>query len=170
MAKPIMSRTTGALAAILLTALVATGCHHRPHQVPGWNQAPPPPAQPPAPPQPPAYPPVVDTRPVVIAAPADDHPAAPPVRTFTAGCSGGYSVVDASGRVVRTGRAYNTGEGLVTLDASGRQGAPVSQPGPDQSLLFLPDCACGGGPVQDGPPGPPHGGPQGQHGCPPHRH
>lgn len=167
MAKPIMSRTTGAVAAILLTALVATGCHHRPHHVPGWNQPPPPPAQPPAPPPQHAHPPVVDTRPVVIAAPADDRPAAAPVRTFTAGCSGGYSVVDASGRVVRTGRAYNTGEGLVSLDTQGRQGAPVAQPGANQSLLFLPDCACGAGPVQDGPPGAPHG----HHpGCPPHRH
>lgn len=167
MAKPIMSRTTGALAAILLTALLATACHHRPqhHPVPGWNQ--PPPAQTPAPPPQAAYPPVVDTRPVVIAAPADHQPAAPPVRTFTAGCSGGYSVVDASGRVVRTGRAYNSGEGLVSLDAQGRQGAPVAQPGANQSLLFLPDCACGAGPVQDGPPGAPQGH---QPGCPPHRH
>lgn len=167
MAKPIMSRTTGALAALLLTALVATGCHHRPHHhpVPSWDQAQPPAAQPPAPPPPEATPAVVDTRPVVIAAPADLPP--PTVRTFTAGCSGGYSVVDASGRVVRTGRAYNSGDGLVTLDARGRQGAPVAQPGANQSLLFLPDCACGAGPVQDGPPG----APQGHHpGCPPHRH
>lgn len=165
MAKPIMSRTTGTLAAILLTALLATGCHHRPQSVPGWDQPPPPPAQLPAPPPPAAYPTVVDTRPVVIAAPAEEQPALAPVRTFTAGCSGGYSVVDANGRVVRTGRAYNTGEGLVTLDAQGRQGALVPQPGPNQSLLFLPDCACGAGPVQDGPPVAPQG-----HNCPTPRH
>lgn len=168
MAKPIFSRSTGALAAILLTSLVATGCHHRPHHPPGWNQVPPPPSQPlpPAPPQAEAYPTVVDPRPVVIAAPAE-LPAEPAVRTFTAGCSGGYSLVDAHGRVVRSGRAYNTGAGLVMLDAQGRQGAPVPQPGANQTLLFLPDCACGAGPVQDGPPAAPQ---SHNPGCPPPRH
>jgi hypothetical protein len=62
--------------------------------------------------------------------------------TFTQGCTGGYSVRDQrTNREIISGRAFNSGRGLIALDAQGRQTRAISS-GVSQSVLFLPDCNC----------------------------
>jgi hypothetical protein len=62
--------------------------------------------------------------------------------TFTQGCAGNYVVRDTrTNRDLASGRAFNTGRGLMALDAGNRQVRPVTSVG-DQSVIFLPDCNC----------------------------
>jgi hypothetical protein len=66
--------------------------------------------------------------------------------TFTQGCSGGYSVRDTrTNREISSGRAYNSGSGLIVLDSAGRQVRALSTGGGTTSVLFLPDCNCRSG-------------------------
>jgi hypothetical protein len=63
--------------------------------------------------------------------------------TFTQGCTGGYSIRDArTNREISSGRAYNSGQGLIALDRAGRQVRAISSQGSNISVLFLPDCNC----------------------------
>jgi hypothetical protein len=65
--------------------------------------------------------------------------------TFTQGCAGGYSVRDTrTNREISSGRAYNSGQGLIVLDGAGRQIRALST-GSATSVLFLPDCNCRAG-------------------------
>jgi hypothetical protein len=66
--------------------------------------------------------------------------------TFTEGCSGGFSVRDTrTNREISSGRAYNSGRGLIVLDSAGRQVRALSTGANNTSVLFLPDCNCRGG-------------------------
>jgi hypothetical protein len=65
--------------------------------------------------------------------------------TFTQGCTGSFSVRDTrSNRDISTGRAVNTGQGLVVLDSQGRRTRTLSST-MSQSITFLPDCNCRAG-------------------------
>jgi hypothetical protein len=62
--------------------------------------------------------------------------------TFTQGCTGTYSVRDLrTNRDISNGRAFNSGRGLIALDAQGRQSRAISS-SPSHSVIFLPDCNC----------------------------
>lgn len=67
---------------------------------------------------------------------------APQRGSVTAGCEGSFTLVSANGSVSAQGRAYNTGTGLVQIDARGNRGAAIASATVGQSLLFLPDCNC----------------------------
>jgi hypothetical protein len=65
--------------------------------------------------------------------------------TFTQGCTGAFSVRDArTNREISSGRAFNSGSGLIALDSQGRQTRAVSS-SISQSVTFLPDCNCRAG-------------------------
>jgi hypothetical protein len=65
--------------------------------------------------------------------------------TFTQGCTGNFSVRDArTNREISNGRAYNSGSGLIALDAQGRRTRAISS-ATNQSVIFLPDCSCRAG-------------------------
>jgi hypothetical protein len=71
-------------------------------------------------------------------------------RSFTEGCTGGYSVRDGrTNREISSGRAFNSGNGFIVLDSAGRQVRALST-GANTSVLFLPDCNCRGGSNQSG--------------------
>lgn len=62
--------------------------------------------------------------------------------TFTQGCTGSFSIRDArTNRQISSGRAFNSGVGLIALDNRGRQTRAVSS-APNLSVTFLPDCNC----------------------------
>jgi hypothetical protein len=66
--------------------------------------------------------------------------------TFTQGCTGGFSVRDTrTNREISSGRAYNSGQGLIVLDSAGRQVRALSTGAGNTSVLFLPDCNCRAG-------------------------
>lgn len=66
--------------------------------------------------------------------------------TFSQGCTGGFSVRDTrTNREISSGRAFNSGNGLIVLDSAGRQVRALSSGGGNMSVLFLPDCNCRGG-------------------------
>lgn len=70
--------------------------------------------------------------------------------TFTQGCTGNFSVRDTrTNRPIASGRAYNSGIGLIALDARGRQMRAVPS-APNYSTLFRPDCNCRAGGNQSG--------------------
>jgi hypothetical protein len=72
---------------------------------------------------------------------------APPMSTpqrgsVTTGCEGTFTRLGSNGAVGQQGRAYNTGAGLVQLDARGNRGAAIPAATAGESLLFRPDCNC----------------------------
>lgn len=67
---------------------------------------------------------------------------APQGGSVTVGCEGSFTLVSANGSVAAQGRAYNTGAGLMQIDARGNRGAAIPAATAGQSLLFLPDCSC----------------------------
>jgi hypothetical protein len=125
------------IAAGLAALTLAAGCTSYDHRTsPGvWSagQAEPPPM------------PAPDHRPGPINPPlsiASPLVPAPQRGSVTAGCEGSYTLVSANGSVGAQGRAYNTGAGLVQIDARGNRGAAIPAATAGQSLLFLPDCNC----------------------------
>lgn len=140
-----LARPAVLLAGMMVAGVLLAGCQSRPAAAPWPDRPVPPPAAR-------AAPPVIDPGPAArpaatIAVPAgpgtaDPSPPLPGVRSYTTGCNGHFTVVDARGRTVRSGRAHNTGSGLVLLDARGGRGAAVPQAATGQTLLFLPDCGC----------------------------
>jgi hypothetical protein len=131
-----MSRT--APIALIMAALVLSGCaSHHERGIPNWggNNLPPPP---------------VGQQGPIFAPPAQNTgPIAPATftgrTTFTQGCTGGYSVRDTrTNREISSGRAFNSGQGLIVLDHAGRQVRALSSGGANMSVLFLPDCNCTG--------------------------
>jgi hypothetical protein len=67
-------------------------------------------------------------------------------RTFTANCAGQYALIETrTGRLIGSGGAFNTGDGLVTIDKHGRRGAKLPSTALNQTMTFLPDCNCPSG-------------------------
>jgi hypothetical protein len=64
-------------------------------------------------------------------------------RTLTQGCTGSYTLSEAgTGKVISSGRAYNTGDGFAVLDKNARRTSRIVNASLNQSLIFLPDCGC----------------------------
>jgi hypothetical protein len=87
--------------------------------------------------------------PVSVAPPHSSRDDAPPPRlatvqrgSVTAGCDGTFTRLSATGGVTAQGRAYNTGAGLVALDAHGNRSTPIASATNGESLYFRPDCDC----------------------------
>lgn len=125
------------LVACAMMSIALGGCaSHKVPAVPNWGgshtlpiavETPPPNYRPQPDPTQPPPPPAISSR-----------------RSFTEGCTGGYSVRDArTNREISSGRAYNTGSGFIVLDSAGRQVRALSS-GSATSVLFLPDCNCRG--------------------------
>jgi hypothetical protein len=115
-----------------LTLMLAACATHREPQLPSWGgdvapnpYVPPMPIEPVAPPPPP--------------------PQTVRQTTFSQGCTGNFSVRDIrTNREISSGRAFNSGQGLIVLDRAGRQVRALSSLGANTSVLFLPDCGCTG--------------------------
>jgi hypothetical protein len=126
---------------LIAVSLLVSGCARHPKAIPGWggNTAPLPSA------------PVMPSRPVspIVGEPVmNTVPSANGRFTFTQGCAGSYSVRDTrTNRQIASGRAYNSGRGLVALNAQGRQTTLVPSTAAT-SVLFLPDCNCRAGSPQ----------------------
>jgi hypothetical protein len=131
------------------TMVAACSSHPHPHQIPSWGGGD-------------VAPPVGEAgntySPPVQAAQAEAPVQFSGRTTFTQGCTGGFSVRDArTNREISSGRAYNSGQGLIALDSAGRQVRAVSSLGGNTSVLFLPDCNCRqGGNAQTGAIAPNH--------------
>lgn len=136
---PAHMKFSATCAGMTCLALLVSGCSHRPHsQVPNWGGSGGADAS-------------SNSQSGGYSAP-QQYVGAPVARssvaTFTQGCMGGYSVRDLrTNALLSSGRAFNSGRGLIALDGQGRQtqALPTSS---SQSILFLPDCNCrtnGGG-------------------------
>jgi hypothetical protein len=126
------------LVACVIMSIALGGCaSHKVPTVPNWGGSNAPPIAIEAPP--PNYRPQTDTN------QAPPPPVISSRRSFTEGCTGGFSVRDArTNREISSGRAYNTGSGFIVLDSAGRQVRALSS-GSATSVLFLPDCNCRSG-------------------------
>jgi hypothetical protein len=135
------SKMIPAIGALVVLGLVASGCARHPKAIPTWSGDAPATASVPAP---------VYTQP-----PVQNYAPPPPIRaegrfTFTQGCTGSFSVRDArANREIASGRAFNSGRGLIALDRQGRQSRAVGST-TSQSVTFLPDCNCQAGGNQSG--------------------
>jgi hypothetical protein len=126
-----------ALTAMTLVSvgLMATACARHPKAIPTWGGDLPPSAKNPAVVMRPTAP-VLETSQAPVSTPWTGR------STFTQGCTGSFSVRDArTNRQISSGRAVNSGNGLIALDARGRQTRAVSS-APHLSVIFLPDCNC----------------------------
>jgi hypothetical protein len=118
-------------------ALLTAGCaSHNERSIPSWGGGSP-------------QPPVVQAPTTYVPPEQAALANAPAVftgrRSFTEGCSGGYSVRDArTNREISSGRAFNSGNGFIVLDSAGRHVRALST-GSGTSVLFLPDCNCRAG-------------------------
>jgi hypothetical protein len=115
-------------------ALLTSACASHKKPVPQWG-GPLPQSSNPAPSQP-VGPVVLNNQAIASASEMTGR------RTFTQGCTGTFSVRDArTNREISSGRAFNSGTGLIALDRQGRQTRAVSS-STGQSVTFLPDCNC----------------------------
>jgi hypothetical protein len=116
-----------------ILVLVSACASHRERTLPPWGGDVPPQTSAPV---------VTVAPPSVVSAPPSAYTSRP---TFTQGCTGNFSVRDSrTNREISSGRAYNSGQGLIVIDRAGRQVRALSSMGANTSVLFLPDCTCTG--------------------------
>ncbi len=127
----------------VVVALLTTGCASHQREVPTWGGTTPSQSST----QAGTYqnaPVVLQSRPVVAASNFEGR------TTFTQGCTGSFSMRDArTNREISSGRAFNSGRGLIALDNSGRQTRAIASSS-NLSVTFLPDCNCRAGANQSG--------------------
>ncbi len=125
--------------AVLATVVLASACATKAPTIPSWGGTVPPVFN--ATPSPTVYQPA-PVQHVATHQGSDASMGSNGRATFTQGCTGSYSQRDArTGRTIAQGRAYNSGNGLLGLDARGRRGGTLAS-NANISLLFLPDCNC----------------------------